>query len=97
MLTPLSLLNCRLQDIAILIHEVKYGLAPSAVDELFRNKSTLVIHLETVILTVLLLTFNCRKHSQIYQGLHSWSKVDKISLRGASNIESFKKNIRKKT
>ena len=35
-----SLLNRRLQDIAILMYKVKYGLAPSIVDELFKRKST---------------------------------------------------------
>jgi len=35
-----SLLNRRLQDIAILMYKVKYGLAPSTVEELFKQKST---------------------------------------------------------
>ena len=35
-----SLLNRRLQDIAILMYKVKYGLAPSIVNELFKQKST---------------------------------------------------------
>ena len=35
-----SLLNRRLQDIAILMYKVKYGLPPSIVDELFKQKST---------------------------------------------------------
>ena len=35
-----SLLNRRLQDIAILMYKVKYGLAPSMVNELFKQKST---------------------------------------------------------
>ena len=35
-----SLLNRRLQDIAILMYKVKYGLAPSIVNELFKRKST---------------------------------------------------------
>ena len=35
-----SLLNRKLQDIAILIYKVKYGIAPSIVDELFKRKST---------------------------------------------------------
>ena len=29
-----------LQDVAILMYKVKYGLAPSIVDELFKQKST---------------------------------------------------------
>ena len=35
-----SLLNRRLQDIAMIMYKVKYGLAPSIVDELFKQKST---------------------------------------------------------
>ena len=35
-----ALLNRRLQDIAILMYKVKYGLPPSIVDELFKQKST---------------------------------------------------------
>ena len=35
-----SQLNRRLQDIAILMYKVKYGLAPSIVNELFNWKST---------------------------------------------------------
>ena len=35
-----SLLNRRLQDIAILMYKVKYGLSPSMVNELFKQKST---------------------------------------------------------
>ena len=40
-------------------------------------------------------TINYGKHSLRYQGPHIWSKLD-IKLKGSSNIESFKKNIRKK-
>ena len=35
-----SLLNRRLQDIVILMYKVKYGLTPSIVDELFKQKCT---------------------------------------------------------
>ena len=40
-------------------------------------------------------TINCGKHSLRYQGLHIWSKQDN-KLKGFSNTESFKKNVRKK-
>ena len=40
-------------------------------------------------------TINYGKHSLRYQGPHIWSKLDN-KLKGSSNIESFKKNIRKK-
>ena len=39
-------------------------------------------------------TINYGKHSIRYQGPHIWSKLDN-RLKGSSNIESFKKNIRK--
>ena len=38
---------------------------------------------------------NYGKHSLRYQGPHIWSKLD-VKLKGSSNIESFKTNIRKK-
>ena len=36
-----ALISLLLQDIAILMYKVKYGLAPSIVNELFKRKSTL--------------------------------------------------------
>ena len=41
------------------------------------------------------LPLNCGKHSLRYKGPYIWSKLD-IELKGSLNIESFKKNIRKK-
>ena len=40
-------------------------------------------------------TINYGKHSLRYQGPHIWSNLHK-KLKGSSNIEPFKKNIRKK-
>ena len=40
-------------------------------------------------------TINHGKHSLRYQGPHIWSNLHK-KLKGSSNIEPFKKNIRKK-
>ena len=76
-----SLLNRRLQDIAILMYKVKYGLAPSIVDELFKQKST---------------SYSLRNNDfDIPTWPYIWSKLDN-KLKDSSNIEFFKKNIRKK-
>lgn len=90
-----SLLNRRLQDIAILMYKVKYGLAPSIVNELFKRKSTSYSLRNSDFDIPTFNTINYGKHSLRYQGPHMWSKLD-IKLKGSSNIESFKKNIRKK-
>ena len=90
-----SLLNRRLQDIAILMYKVKYGLAPSIVNELFKRKSTSYSLRNSDFDIPTFNTINYGKHSLRYQGPHIWSKLD-IKLKGSSNIESFKKNIRKK-
>ena len=90
-----SPLNRRLQDIAILMYKVKYGLAPSIVNELFKRKSTSYSLRNSDFDIPTFNTINYGKHSLRYQGPHIWSKLD-IKLKGSSNIESFKKNIRKK-
>ena len=90
-----SLLNRRLQDIAVLMYKVKYGLAPSIVNELFKRKSTSYSLRNSDFDIPTFNTINYGKHSLRYQGPHIWSKLD-IKLKGSSNIESFKKNIRKK-
>ena len=90
-----SLLNRRLQDIAILMYKVKYGLAPSIVNELFKRKSTSYSLRNSDFDIPTFNTINYGKHSLRYQGPHIWSKLDN-KLKGSSNIESFKKNIRKK-
>jgi len=90
-----SLLNRRLQDIAILMYKVKYGLAPSIVDELFKQKSASYSLRNSDFDIPTFSTINYRKHSIRYQGPHIWSKLDN-KLKGSSNIESFTKNIRKK-
>ena len=62
----------------------------------YLSGKALVIDQETVILIFRLLTLNYGKHSlNRYQGPHIWSKQDN-KLKSSSNIESFKKNIRKK-
>ena len=78
------------------MNKMKYGLAPSIVDELFKQKS-ISYSLRNSDFDIP--TFNpiiCGKHSLRYQGSHIRSKLDD-KLKGSSNIESqFKKNIRKK-
>ena len=90
-----SLLNRRLQDIAILMHKVKYGITPSIVDELFKQKSISYSLRNSNFEIPTFNTINYGKHSLRYQGPHIWSKLDD-KLKGFFNTESFKKNIRKK-
>ena len=77
------------------MYKVKYGLAPSIVNELFKRKSTSYSLRNSDFDIPTFNTINYGKHSLRYQGPHIWSKLD-IKLKGSSNIESFKKNIRKK-
>ena len=77
------------------MYKVKYGLAPSIVNELFKRKSTSYSLRNSDFDIPTFNTINHGKHSLRYQGPHIWSKLD-IKLKGSSNIESFKKNIRKK-
>ena len=60
-----SLLNRRPQDIAILMFKVKYGLAPSIVDELFKQKSTSYSPRNSEFDIPSFNTINYGKHSQI--------------------------------
>ena len=79
------------------MYNVKYGLAPSIVNELFKRKTTLSSYsLRNSDFDIPTFnTINYGKHSLRYQGPHILSKLN-IKLKGSSNIESFKKNIRKK-
>ena len=78
------------------MHKVKYGLAPSIVNELFKWKSTSYSLRNSDFDIPTFNSINYGNHSLRYQGPHIWSKLDS-KLKGSSNIESFKKNIRKKT
>ena len=71
-----SLLNRRLQDIAILMYKVKYGLAPSIVNELFKRKSTSYSLRNSDFDIPTFNTINYGKHSLRYQGPHIRSKLD---------------------
>ena len=90
-----SLLNRRLQDIAVLMYKVRYGLAPSIVEELFKQKSTSHSLRSSDFDIPTFNTINHGKHSLRYQGPYIWSKLDN-KLKDSSNIEFFKKNIKEK-
>ena len=75
------------------MYKVKYGLAPSIVNELFKRKSTSYSLRNSDFDIPTFNTINYGKHSLRYQRPHIWSKLDN-KLKGSSNIESFKKNIR---
>ena len=77
------------------MYKVKYGLAPSIVNELFKQKSTSHSLRNSDFDIPTFNTINYGKYSLRYQGPHIWSQLD-IKLKDTSNIESFKKNIRKK-
>ena len=74
------------------MYKVKYGLAPSIVDELFKQKSTSYSLRNSDFDIPTFNTINYGKHSLRYQGPHLVDHKVKDSL----NIEFFKKNIRKK-
>ena len=76
------------------MYNVKYGLAPSIVNELFKRKGTSYSLRNSDFDIPTFNTINYGKHSLRYQEPHKWSELD-IKLKGSSNIESFKKNIRK--
>ena len=84
------LLNRRLQDIAILMCKVKYGLGPSIVDELFKQKNTSYSLRNSDSDIPTFNTINYGKHSLRYQGPHLWSKLH-IKLKDSSNIDFFQK------
>ena len=64
-------------------------------NELFKQKSTSYSLRNNDFDIPTFNTINYGKHSLRYQGPHIWLKIDK-KLKGSSNIEPFKKNIRKK-
>ena len=80
----------------MLMFKVKYGLPPRIVNELFNQKNTSYSLRNSDFDIPTFNTINYEKHSLRYQGPRMWSKLDN-KLKGSSNIESFKKNIRKKT
>ena len=77
------------------MHKVKYGITPSIVNELFKQKSISYSLRNSNFEIPTFNTINYGKHSLRYQGPHIWSKLDD-KLKGFFNTESFKKNIRKK-
>ena len=80
----------------MLMFKVKYGHPPRIVNQLFNQKNTSYSLRNSDFDIPTFNTINYEKHSLRYQGPRMWSKLDN-KLKGSSNIESFKKNIRKKT
>ena len=80
----------------MLMFKVKYGLPPRIVNELFNQKNTSYSLRNSDFDIPTFNSINYEKHSLRYQGPRMWSKLDD-KLKGSWNIESFKKNIRKKT
>ena len=78
------------------MYKVKYGLVPSIADELFKQKRASYSLRNSDFDIPTFYTINYGKHSIRYQGPHIWSILNN-KLKGSSNIESFKKNSRKKT
>ena len=76
------------------MYKVKYGLALSIVDELFKQKSTSHSPRNSDFYILTFNTINYGKHSLRYQGSHLWSKLDN-KLKESSNVKFFKQNIRK--
>ena len=58
------------------MYEVKYGLAPSIVDEVFKQKSTSYSLRNSDFDIRIFNSMNYGKHSLRYQGPHIWSKLD---------------------
>ena len=90
-----TLLNRRLQDIAILMFKVKYGMVPDSVQDIFniktsnyclRNRNFYLPRFESV---------NYGKHSLRYLGPYIWAKLDKMDKEKPS-LQSFKACIRQK-
>ena len=88
-----TLYNRCLQDIAILMYKVKYGVAPRCVSELFTIKST---HQRLGNCEFDIPRFDAvayGRHSLHYQGPFIWSKVSS-ELRNLTSLKVFKKHIR---
>ena len=60
----------------MLMYKVKYGLALSSVNELFKRKSTSYSQRNRDFGIPTFNTINYGKHSLRYQGSHMWSKLD---------------------
>ena len=58
------------------MYEEKFGLAPSIVDEVFKQKSTSYSLRNTDFDIPIFNSINYGKHSLRYQGPHIWSQLD---------------------
>ena len=89
-----TLLNQRLQDIAILMFRVKHDLCPEYIQVLFHENygscnlrySDLMIRRYNSV--------KCGKHSQRYAGSFLWSKLMN-DIKNAISLSAFKNKIRK--
>jgi hypothetical protein len=89
-----TLLNRRLQDIAILMFKVKWGLCPDFILRLFCNNTTKYNLRTKEFIIPRVNTTGFGKHSVRYLGPVLWSKLDK-KIRELQTLEAFKRIIRK--
>ena len=84
--------NRRLQDIAILMYKIKYGMAPGCVSELFRINSThqCLRNCDFELPRFDIVSYG--RHSLCYQGPFTWSKATG-ELRNLTTLKAFKKHI----
>ena len=89
-----TLLNRRLQDIAIYMYKVKHDLAPSIISELFtaKHKQHLLRNADFNIPRYDTLKYG--KHTLRYLGPVLWSKLNR-DIKSKTTLKSFKKCIRK--
>ena len=88
-----TLYNRRLQDITILMYQVKYGMEPRCASQLFTIKSTHQ-HLRNCDFELSCLdTVAYGRHLLCNQGPFIWSKVSS-ELRNLTSLKAFKKHIR---
>lgn len=89
-----TLMNRRLQDIAITMYKVKNKLCPGYITDLFSlNNTTYNLRVKEFQLPRFN-TITYGKHSLRYLGPLLWSKLDS-DLRNSETIEDFKRRIRK--
>ena len=89
-----TLYNRRLQDTAVLMYKVKFGLTPTCISDLFaRKNSTYALRKSDFELTRFN-TIRYGKHSIRYMGPFLWSKLPK-DLKESPNVTTFRNKIRK--
>ena len=88
-----TLYNRRLQDIAILMYKVKYGMAPRCVSELFSIKSTHQRLRKCDFEITRFDTVAYGRYSLRYHRPFVWSKVSS-ELKNLTSLKGFTKHIR---